>query len=220
MNRFLVLLFSLLLPLLPARAALITVDSAFGPATIVRDTDTGLDWARLPVTADLSVREVLAGMEPGGRFEGFRYSIDDEFFGGLIRPIFQFCPPNSVSCAYLAMRNFIDIFGGNREGFWAPYYLIEIQDGDIPFITFNVALFELFTEPALSYYLDSGPTSEADFRFEAGHFIVRPTPQIPEPATTGLFVIGAIAWAGRRRWRKGFIIGLAAIAGGLASQAA
>lgn len=201
MNRFLVLLFSLLLPLLQARAALITVDSAFGPATIVRDTDNGLDWARLPVTANLSVREVLAGMAPGGRFEGFRYSNYDELFGGLIQPLFRACPPNSGSCAYLAVRNFIDLFGGNREGFWAPYYLIEMRDGDPPFITFDVALFELFTEPALSYGLDSGPTSEADFRFDAGHFIVRPTSQIPEPATAALFAIGAIALAGRRKWR-------------------
>ena len=45
---------------------------------IIRDTDTGLDWLDLRVTANLSHNAVLSGLESGGAFYGFRLATQAE----------------------------------------------------------------------------------------------------------------------------------------------
>ena len=45
---------------------------------LLLDTDTGLEWLDLPLTAGMSVSEVLSQMSPGGTLEGFRYATSDE----------------------------------------------------------------------------------------------------------------------------------------------
>lgn len=49
-----------------------------GDNLIIRDTDTGLDWLDLSATADLSHDTVVANLESGGAFYGFRLATQDE----------------------------------------------------------------------------------------------------------------------------------------------
>lgn len=53
-------------------------DSAFGPDTITLDTVTGFRWLDLTVTEPFTYNEVVAELEPGGIFEGYRLGLDVE----------------------------------------------------------------------------------------------------------------------------------------------
>lgn len=54
------ILFAALLPLAPARAALIDVGSPLGQATAVLDTSTGLEWLKLSAPAGATPDQILA----------------------------------------------------------------------------------------------------------------------------------------------------------------
>lgn len=101
-----------LLSLGNARAALIEVASPLGPASAVLDTNSGLEWLKLPFTRNLSINQMRAGMAQGGRFEGFRYSTQDEFSCGLLSPQTGFgCGDYSASTQEARVRAFLALFG-------------------------------------------------------------------------------------------------------------
>ena len=188
------LLIALFVRVVAANAALITVDSPLGPDTIARDTEQGLDWLSLRVTANMSISEVLAETVPGGRFEGFRYT-DSAEFRTLYGP-FLACTNLSGPCInYARMRFFIDAIGGDPEGFAGPYKLGMTEiDAGVPRVYVDRAFFEFFPEPIPYYSFDSQQLAVPyTTRYELGHFIVRPTSQVPEPGIAFLLGIGAIA---------------------------
>ena len=188
------LLIALFVPVAAANAALITVDSPLGPDTIARDTEQGLDWLSLRLTANMSIGEVLAETVPGGRFEGFRYT-DSEEFRTLYGP-FLACTIVSGYCDnYARMRLFINAIGGDLEGFGGPYKLGMTEiDAGAPRVYADSAFFEFFEEPIPRYSFDSQQLAVPyTRRYEFGHFIVRPTSQVPEPGIAFLIGIGAIA---------------------------
>jgi hypothetical protein len=75
----LMILVSLFLTALPARAALyLTSDPQFGPNSVTVDTSTGLGWLGLTESVGLSYDQVIADMQPGGIFNGFRYASSQE----------------------------------------------------------------------------------------------------------------------------------------------
>lgn len=59
-------------------AAIVSLDSSFGADTITRDTETGLDWLDVTVTAGLSFNAVSAEFGAGGDYEGYRYATTAE----------------------------------------------------------------------------------------------------------------------------------------------
>ena len=105
------LLLASFLSLGQARAALIEVDSPLGPASAVLDTSSGLEWLKLSGTRNVSVSQAFAGMAPGGAFEGFRYSTQDEFSCGLLAPQTGFgCGNYGASKDVARVRAFLDMF--------------------------------------------------------------------------------------------------------------
>ncbi len=50
----------------------LTDDPSFGPGSIIRDLDNGLDWLRLEETAAYSYNSTVKELFKGGRFEGWR----------------------------------------------------------------------------------------------------------------------------------------------------
>lgn len=69
----------LLQTILPAKAILyLTGNPQFGPNSITVDTSTGLGWLNLDETVNMSYDEVLADLQPGGIFNGFRYATVQE----------------------------------------------------------------------------------------------------------------------------------------------
>jgi hypothetical protein len=67
----------LVLPL-PAGATLSSESSTFGAGTITRDSETGLPWLDLTVSAGLSHTELLQELMPGGMLEGFELATEAE----------------------------------------------------------------------------------------------------------------------------------------------
>ena len=68
--------------LVPAGAAQATLleldDPVFGPASITRHVETGLDWLDVPLSSGRSYDEVSIEFGPGGDFAGFRYATKSE----------------------------------------------------------------------------------------------------------------------------------------------
>lgn len=56
-------------------AVLVSADhSTFGPDTITRDTDQGLDFLDITLSVNLSISDVSSQFGIGGAYEGFRYA--------------------------------------------------------------------------------------------------------------------------------------------------
>jgi hypothetical protein len=72
-------LLALLLTSASVHADLLSVsDPRFGSGALTLDTTTGLAWLDLPFSAGLSYQQMLAALQPGGSFEGFRYATAQE----------------------------------------------------------------------------------------------------------------------------------------------
>jgi hypothetical protein len=63
---------------LAARAELISLDSPFGAGTVTLDTETGLQWLDLDITAGRSFNDISGELGVGGEFEGYRFATTDE----------------------------------------------------------------------------------------------------------------------------------------------
>ena len=61
-----------------ADALLISLDSSFGPDTITKDSETGLEWLDVPLSAPYSYEGALAELGSGGVFEGYRIATQHE----------------------------------------------------------------------------------------------------------------------------------------------
>ena len=69
----------LILPLSQsADALLMSKDSAWGSGTITLDTNSGLEWLDINLSVNLSYNEMLAHMQNGGLYAGFRYATQNE----------------------------------------------------------------------------------------------------------------------------------------------
>jgi hypothetical protein len=55
-----------------AHAVLMTADSGLGVDTITADSDTGLEWLDLPLSAGFSFNTIQPELNAGGMFDGFR----------------------------------------------------------------------------------------------------------------------------------------------------
>jgi hypothetical protein len=61
-----------------AGADLVPQDGAFGAGTLTLDTASGLRWLDLPLSTNHSYAQILAELESGGLFEGFRLADGSE----------------------------------------------------------------------------------------------------------------------------------------------
>src|SRR5215469_5538441 len=78
----LALLVLLLMKTPSAEASLyLTNDPNFGPNSVTVDTSTGLSWLNLTESVNLSYDQVIADLQPGGIFNGYRYATSREVLG-------------------------------------------------------------------------------------------------------------------------------------------
>lgn len=209
MKALLMLFVASLLSLGNARAALIEVASPLGPASTVLDTSSGLEWLKLPYTRNLSVNQIRAGMSPGGMFEGFRYSTQDEFSCGLLAPQTGFgCGNYSASTDEAQVRAFLNLFGtGFTE--WSLYSVFSPEQSrqfgwiDGYAATFGVRFYYYpgdefpveYDSQLFGVQLDSPQT----------HWLVRNTRDgrdahdVPEPPMLALLGAGLLGLLSRRR---------------------
>jgi hypothetical protein len=203
MKALFMLLVTSVLSLGNARAALIEVATPLGPDSAVFDTGSGLEWLKLPFTRNLSINQVRADMAPGGRFDGFRYSTQDEFSCALLAPQTGFgCGVYSASMQEARVRAFLGLFGTgfsetslysvfsperSRDFGWIEGYAAAFG---IRFFYYPGARFPVeFDSQLVGVPLDRPQT----------HWLVRDAPElraiydVPEPPVTALFGAGALA---------------------------
>jgi hypothetical protein len=212
MKALFMLLVASVLSLGTARAALIEVATPLGPDSAVLDTSSGLEWLKLPYARALSVNQVRAAMTPGGMLEGFRYSTQDEFSCGLLKPQTGFgCGNFSASTDEAQVRAFLNLFGtGFTE--WSLYSVFSPEESrrfgwiDDYAATFGARFYYYpgaqfpveYDSQLVGVRLDSPQT----------HWLVREardgrdTHDVPEPPMPALLGTGLLGWLGlllRRR---------------------
>jgi len=62
-----------------SKASLLEVDYlSAGDKLLTRDTVSNLEWLDLTRTINISHTEMLTELDPGGRYEGFKYAVVDD----------------------------------------------------------------------------------------------------------------------------------------------
>ncbi|MBV0881687.1 PEP-CTERM sorting domain-containing protein [Noviherbaspirillum sp. L7-7A] len=214
MKALLMLLVASVLSLGTARAALIEVATPLGPDSAVLDTSSGLEWLKLSYARDVSVNQVRAAMTPGEMLEGFRYSTQDEFSCGLLKPQTGFgCGNFSASTDEAQVRAFLNLFvTGFTE--WSLYSVFSPEQSrqfgwiDDYAATFGVR-FYYYPEDRFPVEYDS-QLFGVPLDSPQTHWLVREARDgrdvndVPEPPMPALLGAGLLGWLGlmlRRRVR-------------------
>jgi hypothetical protein len=188
------LVLAFIMPLAGANAALIEIDSRFGPLTAVHETESGLDWLKLSVTQNTSINEVFAEMRPAGKFEGFRYASTAEFTGGLV-------PRNLPTCSvcneaeFAAIRAFHATFLGPGALVVGGFFAVDPPEVD-PRGRNGIGSISLLL-PNGEHLIDSQGLflSEQTLNRPNAHWLVKNSQDIPEPKTAALLALGLLALA-------------------------
>ncbi len=204
MIRILVVLLAMLMPVLSASAALITVDSIAGPATAVLDTQTGKAWLKLSVTANLTPNELFAAMSPGGRFEGFRYPGYSELTCELLGANAGLACPSWVTYNVEPVWALFSAFGLSGRPLGRIYHTLSTFDAETPELYIFGSAFYYYDEPRPEFDFDSQQVLLSGRRMNEPetHWLVRDAQSVPEPSMLALLAIGAFGFAMNRSRRK------------------
>jgi hypothetical protein len=180
----------------PAGAALMAMESQFGPETIIRDTETGLEFLKPSVNGGLTFTQLQAELEPDGRFGNFRLSTGAEFisatayFGGF----------DCSDCDIDKLSHFSQLFGEFTE--FLRIDVFSFVENDLTYVgAFSLLLrFGMFPEFdfQLVSHIESDPLSL---------LLVRNVSPIPEASASALFCLGLTALLlGVKKIRTGFLL--------------
>jgi hypothetical protein len=193
-----------------ATAAVISVDDigGFGPDTLTRDTDQGLDFLDVEFSLGRSFNDVSAEFGVGGDFEGFRYASLEEVinlannFG--VTPAFT---PGDAAYIDTDISGLVDMLGETNSGMFSRQ-LIGMTGTFAPFpgTVRQVEFIDEFDDVTFddrisSEVVFSGLVSESS-PIKAS-YLVRAQP-VPEPASIALMLAGAsglLAFRQRRNRR-------------------
>lgn len=177
-----------------AQAALISMDSGFGPDTITLDTDANLELLDITLSTNRSFNEVSSQFGPGGDFEGFRHATPSEVEGffsaagilGSTSDVTDF----PLYIAVTELFGVTDYFPSDPTKPETLGLMSDIHVGAI-----------FYGQVAGVYYYTAVASSTwgfgADYGTEScGHWLVRP---VSEPVTMLLVGFGLIVLAGFRR---------------------
>ena len=179
MKTVLAVLFALLMPVLSANAALITVDSSAGPGTAVLDTNTGKTWLKLSVTAGLTPDDVFAAMALGGRFEGFRYPAYKELTCELLGANAGLACPNWMTFNVDPVWQLLSAFGLSERPTARIYHTVATLDAQMPQRTIFGSAFYYYTEPRPEFAFDTQQVllNESRLNQPGMHWLVRDAQQ-------------------------------------------
>ncbi|MBV7255546.1 PEP-CTERM sorting domain-containing protein [Pacificimonas sp. WHA3] len=205
-----------LIALIPANAAIIMADSEFGMDSVVRDTDTSLDWLTFRFAGTNDVDQLLLDLAPGGTLDGWRLATADDVTGfwanaGIARTsstgdrTYVTDQVIAQAAEELALMIGLSTDGGgsfdfvsgyiadpgNAGGEWAAAVLSAVYNGQI----------DVFDR----YYAITGLTlSRTQGVGDAYHsWLIRDVARdVPAPGALGLLGLGILSLAARRRGRR------------------
>ena len=182
-------------------ASLTEVDSPiYGPASLTRDTATGLEWLDLTQTVNLSFNQVSAELGKGGDFEGFRYATLDEirnlWLSATITDLSgSFSPVNVAGVSLLvSLMGETNSLNGTLPGEGLGHIGLTPRDAFVANRSFlELSLAQTTARASLDEY-----TTQVDFVLpnRIGHYLVVPTPTAFILGSIGLSLAG---WKLRRR---------------------
>ncbi len=175
------------------------------------DTRTGLDWLDVPLTLNQSVNYVLSQMGQGGLYEGWRYATGDE-----VASLWDSAGGSGTYVGYSAENNGLY---NSLSALWGPTFGT-VSSGYINATVADLVNPERTTDHHLAILRDwddydpNVATEDfADMRWhtgvdyvyaDRGSALVRAASiasPVPEPATVGMWLVGALVgvFASRRR---------------------
>jgi hypothetical protein len=193
-----------------AKAALIAVDSPFGPDTIIRDTDTNLDWLSLQATVGFAFNDIweepALPLKPRAPFTGFELATLGEvaklmaYFGA------DLSANSCAACDFDRAVDFVELFGGTARitGYSGPILEFFFDANYVELFAASVYLYTASNEVEVDSQLVN-PRLDEPSQFGWGWFLVRPAQDghpVPEPATIALFGVGYLALVLVRRRRR------------------
>lgn len=194
MKRLAAALAACLVPMAAAHSALISAGSALGPDTVVQDTDSGLEWLKLSVTANLSIVQVDAELLPTGRFAGFHYASQQELLCSLIAPRLDIgCEPGILGSNRLeAAQSIVALFGGT-----GGYYAVDPPERAPERFGSTLGIFLFPDDPGFTVELDTQRDFLSPTRLNqpAATWLVRPAQPVPGPGSLALVGLGVLLLA-------------------------
>jgi len=160
-------------------------DPTYGPGSITRDTDTGLEWLDLTNSYNQTFVYVASQFGPGGAYEGFRHARSDEVrlyweHGGI-------SVGTGWSSANYTPCSSVQLMVGHSEpspGFWQSVgFTVESPQPDYRNLAYinsnaNSRPSEGAAESSGAYDADSHSAPDL------GHWLVRPMAPVGVQATT------------------------------------
>lgn len=199
----------------PGEAALIELDSSFGPTSVTRDTDTGLEWLDLRYTHGF-IDETNERLAPGGDLFGWRRATTDEVVtfwdhAGIAVTGTGDSPALSSDPAYVAAVDALM----NNLGLWQAHPSVDFthgftaEPGETPGTWYTAFLarywdsdLEQFTQAAASIWTEREANPALPCCEPYQNWLVRDFTDMPEPAPFALLALGAgLAGFGIRRRR-------------------
>lgn len=184
---------ALLVGALPAFAGFSTLDSSFGTHSIVVDSQTGLEWLRLDETFGMSYEQVTSQMDAGETFSGFAVASPADVTtlfkdGHVWAPLSPLTGPADLAAgaAFTSLFGYVD----NGDAL--------LTQGMTSMATgpggFSQRTFGLGYRPgvSISSFDDAALSRFAAFD-NAGTWLIRTVPAVPEPSTYLLVAIGLLA---------------------------
>jgi hypothetical protein len=189
-----------------ANAALISVDDAtHGVGALTRDTATGLDWLDLSLTYNRSYSSVTSQLGSGGQFAGFRGATAAEVQSLMVNaglPVSTQTTTISFDPVVITAANALTaLIGDTLSGTYGSYYhggRGSVFDDSAYDSIRMVGYYTMGGAALFNDYFDFGDYGNAG----NGVWLVRAAPEaVPEPAMLGMFGLGLIGLAVRRRRR-------------------
>jgi hypothetical protein len=210
-KRIVAALMALMAPILSANAALISADSVAGPGSAVLDTNTGKEWLKLSVTANLTPSQVFAAMAPGGRFEGFHYAGYQELTCELLGSYAGLGCPSWVTYDVQPVWQLFQAFGLSGRPGSRVYHTVSTFNTDIPETYIFGSAFFYYDEPRPEFDFDTQQVLLNAARLDqpAAHWLVsdpqyvaKDATDVVEPPVIALFGLGALILALKRTRRR------------------
>ena len=184
----------------PVSAVLISTDwTTAGDNNITYDTETDTEWMDIDVTLGLSVDEMVAKMQAGEEFEGFRFATSSDF--DALNAALGISPNGGVwshaqQAGVALMHAFFDGVLEYSNGRYATYGVAGFTVDALTGYTQRYAYDWRFNRGNPPSYMYTTTVTHIDYgsylnfsNINTGHFIVK-IGTIPSPEPSTLFLLG------------------------------